>query len=123
MSNAKVKYKDNEDILQDLVEGSEPDTEKPDYGLLKKRMKNTFQSIGDRLTNGSFPSSLEMDLFCKNARLMTTYDGYGDSMYTEFLQLIEAFQDAFHKDDIKTCQEKYLEIKDMKTACHHDEKG
>jgi XXXCH domain-containing protein len=84
-------------------------------------MEKTFKIIGDRLKNGSIPSNLETELFCRNAELMTTYSGYGDNMYSAFLQHIHEFQEAFHQVDIQKCQAKFAEINAMKRACHHDE--
>ena len=116
----KIKYEDMRDILVDRVAAADPAVDKPDYSVLKKRMKKTFKIIGDRLKNGSIPSNMEMELFCENAELMTTYPGYGDNMYPAFLQLIREFQEAFHQVDIQKCQAKFAGIKAMKRACHND---
>ncbi len=117
----KIKYEGKSDILTDRIAPPDPDIDKPDYSVLKKRMKKTFKIIGDRLKNGSIPSNMEMELFCENAELMTTYTGYGDGMYPAFLQLISEFREAFHQVDIQKCQAKFAEIEAMKKACHHDE--
>ncbi|MBI5592658.1 MAG: GAK system XXXCH domain-containing protein [Deltaproteobacteria bacterium] len=116
----KIKYEGKDDILIDRVEAADSDSDKPDYTVLKKRMEKTFKTIGDRLKNRSLPSTLETELFCKNAELMTTYSGHGDNMYPAFLELISEFQKAFHQVDIQKCQAKFAEIKAMKRACHHD---
>jgi XXXCH domain-containing protein len=117
----KIKYEGKADILMDRVTAPVPDMDKPDYGVLKKRMKKTFKIIGDRLKNGSIPSNMEMELFCKNAELMTSYPGYGDAMYPAFLEVVSEFREAFHQVDIQKCQAKFAEIEAMKKACHHDE--
>ncbi len=117
----KIKYEDMPDILVDRVAAADPAVDKPDYSVLKKRMKKTFKIIGDRLKNGSIPSNMEMELFCENAELMTTYPGYGDAMYPAFLELVSEFREAFHQVDIQSCQAKFAEITAMKKACHHDE--
>jgi XXXCH domain-containing protein len=117
----KIKYEGKADILIDQAEAAVLDIDKPDYGVLKKRMKKTFKIIGDRLKNGSIPSNMEMELFCKNAELMTTYPSYGDAMYPAFLELIGEFREAFHQVDIQKCLAKFAEIEAMKKACHHDE--
>jgi len=117
----KIKYEGKADILMDRVAAPVPDIDKPDYGVLKKRMKKTFKIIGDRLKNGSIPSNMEMEVFCGNAERMTTYPGYGDTMYPAFLELIGEFREAFHQVDIQKCQAKFAEIDAMKKACHHDE--
>jgi len=117
----KIKYEGKADILVDRVVAPVPDIDKPDYSVLKKRMKKTFKIIGDRLKNGSIPSNMEMELFCTNAELMTTYPGNGDAMYPAFLELISEFREAFHQVDIQKCQAKFAEIDAMKKACHHDE--
>ena len=117
----KIKYENKDDILVDRVETADSAIGKPDYSILKKRMEKTFKTIGGRLKNGSIPSNLETELFCRNAELMTTYPGYGDNMYPAFLELINEFREAFHQVDIQECQTKFAEIKAMKRACHHDE--
>ena len=117
----KIKYEGKADILMDRVSAPDPDIDKPDYSVLKKRMKKTFKIIGDRLKNGSIPSNMEMELFCENAELMTTYPGHGDNMYPAFLELVSAFREAFHQVDIQKCQVKFAEIEAMKKTCHHDE--
>jgi XXXCH domain-containing protein len=117
----RVKYEGKADILMDRTAAPVPDTGKPDYGALKKRMKKTFKIIGDRLKNGSIPSNMEMEVFCENAERMTTYPGYGDTMYPAFIELIGEFREAFHHVDIQKCQAKFAEIEAMKKACHHDE--
>jgi len=117
----KIKYEGKADILIDRLAAADPDIDKPDYSVLKKRMEKTFKIIGERLKNGSIPSNMEMELFCGNAELMTTYPGYGDAMYPVFLQLVSEFREAFHQVDILKCQAKFAEIKAMKRACHHDE--
>jgi XXXCH domain-containing protein len=116
----KIKYEGKADILMDRLEVVDPDIDKTDFSVLKKRMKKTFKIIGDRLKNESIPSNMEMELFCENAELMTTYPGYGDNMYPAFLQLISEFREAFHQVDILKCQAKFAEIEAMKKACHHD---
>jgi len=117
----KIKYEGKADILMNRAAAAGPDIDKPDYSVLKKRMKKTFKIIGDRLKNGSIPSNMEMELFCENAELMTTYPGYGDTMYPAFLEVISEFREAFHQVDIQRCQAKFAEIEAMKKACHHDE--
>ncbi len=117
----RIKYEGKADILTDRAAAPVPDIDKPDYGVLKKRMKKTFKIIGDRLKNGSIPSNMEMEVFCGNAELMTSYPGYGDTMYPAFLELIREFREAFHQVDIQKCQAKFAEINAMKKACHHDE--
>jgi XXXCH domain-containing protein len=117
----KIKYEGKADILMDRAAAPVPDIDRPDYGSLKKRMKKTFKIIGDRLKNGSIPSNMEMEVFCGNAERMTTYPGYGDTMYPAFLDLISEFREAFHQVDIQKCQAKFAEIDAMKKACHHDE--
>ena len=116
----KIKYEGKDDILLDRVESADSDIDKPDFNVLKKRMEKTFKIIGDRLKNGSIPSNMETELFCRNAELMTTYPGYGDNMYPAFLQLVKEFQEAFHQFDIQKCQAKFAGIKAMKRACHND---
>jgi XXXCH domain-containing protein len=117
----KIKYEDKADILKDWTADAGQALDKPDYSVLKKRMKKTFKVIGDRLKNGSIPSNLEMELFCENAELMTTYPGYGDAMYPAFLDLVSEFREAFHQVNIQSCQAKFAEIEAMKKACHHNE--
>lgn len=84
-------------------------------------MEKSLKAIGDRLKNMSMPSNIEIELFCSNAELMTTYSGYDDNMYPAFLQLISEFQEAFHQVDIQKCQKIFADIKAMKNDCHHED--
>ncbi len=117
----KIKYEGKADIPAERVAAPDSNIEKPDYKVLKKRMKKTFKIIGDRLKNGSMPSNLEAELFCENAERMTTYPGYGDAMYPAFLQLAGEFREAFHQVDIQKCRALFAEIDAMKKACHNHE--
>lgn len=119
----KVKYMSPDittsDRQENIVSAADrPDADISDYKVLKKRLEKMYKNIGERLTNGSLPSNIETDLFCKNAELMTTYSGYGDDMYPEFLKAVGEFKEAFHQFDIHKCQTIFSEINTMKKACH-----
>jgi XXXCH domain-containing protein len=117
----KIKYAGKNDILIEQNENGASARDKPDYKALKKRLDKSLKTIGDRLKNRSIPSNIEIELFCSNAQLMTTYSGYDDKMYPVFLQLISEFQEAFHQVDIQRCQTLFSDIKAMKKACHHED--
>jgi XXXCH domain-containing protein len=117
----KIKYTGKNDILIGQIEHGASVRDKPDYNVLKKRLDKSLKTIGDRLKNRSIPSNIEIELFCSNARLMTTYPGYDDKMYPVFLQLVSEFQEAFHQVDIQRCQALFADIKAMKKACHHED--
>jgi len=116
----KIKYEGKDDILIDRAEPAVRNIDKPEYHALKKRIAKTVKTIGERLESGSLPSNMETELFCNNARMMTTYPDHVDSMYPVFLKLIDAFQDAFHQFDLQKCQSKFAEIKIMKKSCHQE---
>ena len=113
-----VEYDRDTGTLPDLPDAMRPTGDKPEFNVLKKRMDKIFKIIGDRLKAGELPSSLEIDLFCRNAEMMTTYSGYGDNMYTEFLNLVVEFENAFRRSNIGGCQEIFNAIRTMKTRCH-----
>jgi len=117
----KIKYEGRDNILIDQISHGAFVRDKPDYKVLKKRLDKSLKTIGDRLKNRSIPSNIEIELFCSNARLMTTYPGYDDKMYPVFLQLIREFQEAFHQFDIEKCQALFADIKAMKKTCHHED--
>jgi XXXCH domain-containing protein len=117
----KIKYAEKNDILIGQIEHDSSVRDKPDYKVLKKRLDKSLKTIGDRLKNRSIPSNIEIEIFCSNAQLMTTYSGYDDKMYPVFLQLISEFQEAFHQFDIQKCQALFADIKAMKKACHHED--
>lgn len=117
----KIKYAGKNDILIGQIEHGAAVRDKPDYKVLKKRLNKSLKTIGDRLKNRGIPSNIEIELFCSNARLMTTYPGYDDKMYPVFLQLIRELQEAFHQYDIQKCQALFADIKAMKKACHHED--
>jgi XXXCH domain-containing protein len=83
----------------------------------EKRMDKIFKIVGDRLKAGELPSGLEIDLFRRNAEMMTTYSGYGDNMYTEFLNLVVEFENACRRSNIGACLEIFNTIRTMKTRC------
>lgn len=114
----KIRYAGKNDILIDPIANGDSVRDKPDYKVLKKRLDKSLKTIGDRLKNRSIPSNIEIELFCGNARLMTTYPGYDDSMYPVFLQIVNEFQEAFDQFDIQRCQALFADIKAMKKACH-----
>ncbi|MFH0996453.1 MAG: GAK system XXXCH domain-containing protein [Pseudomonadota bacterium] len=117
----KVKYEEMDDILIEHIEHSASDRDKPDYKVLKKRLEKSLKTIGDRLKDRGIPSNIEIELFCSNARLMTTYSDHGNYMYPEFLKLISEFQEAFHQFDIQKCLALFADIKAMKKTCHHED--
>ena len=117
----KIKYEGKDDNPIDHIEHSVSERNKPDFKVLKKRLDKSLKTIGDRLKNRSIPSNIEIELFCSNAQLMTTYSGYDDKMYPVFLQLISEFQEAFHQFDIQKCQALFADIKAMKKTCHHED--
>lgn len=114
----KVKYESPDAPATGQHEHTLAVVDKPDYNVLKKRMEKIYKTIGHHLTNGSLPSNLETELFCNNAELMTTFSGYGDDMYPEFLKAVGEFREAFHQVDIDKCQTIFAEITTMKKACH-----
>jgi XXXCH domain-containing protein len=113
-----VAYVRDAITLPDLPDAPQPTGDKPEFNVLKKRMNKIFKIIADRLKAGELPSSLETDLFCRNAELMTTYSGYGDNMYGDFLNLVVEFENAFRRSSIGDCKEKFDAIRTMKTRCH-----
>ena len=117
----KIKYAGKNDILIGQIEHGASVRDKPDYNVLKKRLNKSLKTIGDRLKNRGIPSNIEIELFCSNAHLMTTYPGYDDKMYPVFLQLVSEFQEAFDQFDIQRCQALFADIKAMKKACHHED--
>ncbi len=78
----RVEYGRDIETLPDLPDAKRPTGDKPEFIVLKKRMDKIFKIIGDRLKAGELPSSLEIDLFCRNAEMMTTYSGYGFNVKT-----------------------------------------
>lgn len=114
-----VEYGRDNETRPDLSDAARPTGDKPEFIVLKKRMAKIFKIIGDRLKAGELPSSLEIDLFCRNAEMMTTYSGYGDKMYTEFQDLVVEFEKAFRRENIGGCQEIFTAILTMKTRCHN----
>jgi XXXCH domain-containing protein len=117
----KIKYAGKNDILIGKIEDGASVRDKPDYNVLKKRLDKSLKTIDDRLKNRSIPSNIEIELFCGNARLMTTYPGYDDKMYPVFLRLVSEFQEAFDQVDIQRCQTLFADIKAIKKACHHED--
>ncbi len=113
-----VAYVRDAGTLPDLPDAPQPTDDKPEFTVLKKRMNKIFKIIGDRLKAGELPSSLETDLFCRNAELITTYSGYGDNMYADFLNLVVEFENAFRRSSIGNCREKFDAIRTMKIRCH-----
>jgi len=114
-----VEYDRDAGTLPDLPHEMRPAGDKPEFSVLKKRMDKIFKIIGDRLKAGELPSSLEIDLFCRNAEMMTTFSGYGDNMYTEFQNLVVEFENAFRRSNIGGCKEIFNAIRTMKTRCHN----
>lgn len=115
-----AEYNRDTRTQSDLPDAARPTGDKPEFIVLKKRMDKIFKIIGDRLKAGELPSSLEIDLFCRNAEMMTTYSGYGDNMYTEFLNLVVEFENAFRRTNIGGCQKIFSVIRTMKTRCHKE---
>jgi len=113
-----VAYGKDDMVLRDL-DTQRSEGERPEFNVLKNRMDKIFKIIGDRLKAGELPSSLEIDLFCRNAEMMTTYSGYGDNMYIEFQNLVVEFEKAFCRSNIGGCQEIFNAIRTMKSQCHH----
>jgi len=105
--------------LSDIPDAARPAADKPELRVLKKRLNKIFKIIGDRLKAGELPSNLEIDLFCRNAEMMTSYSGYGDTMYTAFLDLVVEFENAFRRSNIGGCREIFNAIRAMKTRCHN----
>lgn len=116
----KVKYlvDDSDGAVRDVITSRNRDM--PGFKALKKRMDKSFKMIGERLENGGLPSNIEVELFCSNAQRMTTFAGYGDSMYPEFIQVIHEFQEAFHRSDLDECLSLYARISAIKKSCHHN---
>ncbi len=114
----KVRYQSPDVLSTGRYEDTDSAADRPDYKVLKKRMEKMFKEIEFHITNGSLPSNLEAELFCNNAELMTTFSGYGDDMYPEFMKAIGEFREAFHQVDIHKCKSIFTEINTMKKACH-----
>jgi len=114
-----VEYNRDTGTLPDLQHEMRPTGNKPEFKVLKNRMNKIFKIIGERLKTDELPSSLETDLFCRNAEMMTTYSGYGDDMYTEFLNLVVEFENAYRRSNVGGCQEIFKAIRTMRTRCHN----
>jgi XXXCH domain-containing protein len=114
-----VEYGRDNETRPVLPDAARPTGDKPEFIVLKKRMEKIFKIIGDRLKTGELPSSLEIDLFCRNAEKMTACSGYGDNMYAEFQNLVVEFENAFRRSNIGGCREIFNAIRTMKTRCHN----
>lgn len=91
---------------------------RPDYKALKKRMKGSFKEIGEALAEGRLPDRETVDSFMADSALMITYPSNGDEFYPRYKTACGDFLVAFKAGDPAQTQDRYNQIKAIKSDCH-----
>lgn len=100
------------------TEGRKTDPDKPKYKALKKRMKSTFGSIRDSLSENRMPEAEVVRSFLDDSVLMVSYPGYGDEYYDAYSETCRRFQSAFEEKDWSGLKTAFEDLKRMKSDCH-----
>lgn len=93
-------------------------TDKPSYKTLKKRMKNSFKIIFRMIHDDQLPPAQAVEEFMEDSKLMVTYPGYGDEYYAEYLEVCEAFAEAYRSEDMEALHKTVDMVQSLVSHCH-----
>jgi XXXCH domain-containing protein len=96
----------------------EPEDEDLNYKKLKKRMEAYFEEMANSLQEDYLPSREIVYVFLTDSKTMTSYSGYGDEYYEEFLQLCESLRMAFEEEDLQAMKEHHSRLIQLSDDCH-----
>ena len=123
---ASLKKKpENYHLEVKVVSEDQEETEDEDlsYKKLKKRMEAYFEEMGNSLQEDYFPSREIVYVFLTDSKTMTSFGGYGDEYYEEFLQTCENLRMAFEDKDLQAMKSHHNRLVELKDACHHRHKS
>jgi len=103
-----------------VVSEDQEETEDEDlhYKKLKKRMEAYFEEMGHSLQDDYLPSREIVYVFLTDSKSMTSFGGYGEEYYEEFLQLCESLRMSFEEEDLDGVREHYNQLDQLREACH-----
>ncbi len=96
----------------------EPEDEDINYKKLKKRMEAYFEEMAHSLQEEHLPSREIVYVFLTDSKTMTSYSGYGDEYYEDFLQLCERLRMAFEEEDLQAMREYHSQLVQLREDCH-----
>lgn len=85
---------------------------------LKKAMQQTFKRIKQAAQADTMPETGAVIEFAHQARLMTSYPGFGDASYPRFLAAIDALALCKTVADLARFKEVVAEICALQSQCH-----
>jgi XXXCH domain-containing protein len=91
---------------------------RPEYKVLKERMKADFRQIRRSARRRGSPDMELVRAFCSDARLMTEYPGKGDEYYPEFLDRVARMTAAAERGDRAALEDAVAVVRRMKKECH-----
>jgi len=96
----------------------EPEDEDLNYKKLKKRMEAYFEEMAHSLQEEYLPSREIVYVFLTDSKTMTSFGGYGDEYYEEFLQACESLRMAFEEEDLQAMKEHHNRLVQLRNDCH-----
>ena len=90
---------------------------------LKKELQTLWKKIKYAVAKDQFPEQSCMDDFVALARVMVTYNGFGDKQYGPFLQACDQLYESFSRQDYATFKEAYCAVKNVKQHCHQQHRS
>lgn len=103
----KAKFKSaSECVDTEIISELKSDTPiKPEYKVLKQRMKNSFKLLIKMIHDGDMPPREAVESFLDDSDLMISYPGFGDEFYSEYAKACEAFKASYDAQDMQRMHE------------------
>lgn len=89
------------------------------YRPLKKLLKKSWEKIQREVAHGKLPSSLVMDEFMAQSKVMVSYPGFGDENYQEFTESCAALYQAFRAKNLQSFTDELGRVIGLKESCHN----
>ena len=94
------------------------------YKDLKKRMKTSFEAIGESLTAQRMPESDVFNSFLADSDLMMAFTGekYGEAFYSDYQKACHRLAEAYVAKGWEGFKSAYAELEQLKKKCHKEYK-
>lgn len=102
----------------DTSKTPESNGNKPSYKSLKKNMKKRMKTIHQAITTNNLPPDSEIMSFASECELMTSYPGYGDEYYHDFMIEVEEMMDSYKLQDLAKLSEHFQRLIKFMKDCH-----
>lgn len=124
MVKTKLKTEPATDVEMDFDLDDEPVEPEVDqktdlpYKKLKKRMKQTLKTVHQSLKLNQMPRHQDLLTLLEDSRAMTSFQGYGDEYYPEFLEIVQQLEESHKLNDLQALNTAFKNFVGQMKHCH-----